>query len=410
MSQQQMLLRFDSDSGAWQRVAAKEFLVPGQQLVALPTYRPEITLSAGVNLQLLGGTKIELLSSDWQGVAGVKVLYGRMFIMPLAQPGTRLRLCVDDRAGMLTFTDAESIAAVEVTPLLAPGRNPETEPAPPAVDLYATSGEILWDAASEQQTVNVAAGRCLVVDKEAGAAEVGQRELPKWITSEVVGPLDRRASSRLEQEFRADCPAGLGLKELTDHRQEEVRRLAVRCLGHIGQFDAMVAVLNEPDHKLDWPDYYVEQLRQAVARGPKVAAAVRQAIQRQYGEEAAAFGGRPDTEEQPGQEAAALYRMLWGYTPEDLKGGQAKTLVEHLNDETLALRVVSFWNLKKTTGWGLYYDPEKTAAKRQRAIQEWRQRLASGEIFKKAAEKEAERKKRPAVAHPPPAEDGQKQP
>ena len=85
----------------------------------------------------------------------------------------------------------------------------------------------------------------------------------------------------------------------------------MRCLGCVGQFRDMVAALNEPAHKLDWSDYYIDELRAAVGRDAETAAAVRLALEQQYP-----------------QQAATLYRMLWGYSNQDLEAGEDAKLVQ----------------------------------------------------------------------------------
>ena len=145
----------------------------------------------------------------------------------------------------------------------------------------------------------------------------------------------------------------------------------------------MVKALNDPARKLDWPEY-VDQLREAVARDSESAAAVRLALEKQYP-----------------QQAADLYRMLWGYTDKDLQTGADKDLVKALDDDTLAVRVLSFWNLKELTGLGLFYRPEQTAAKRQQPTRRWRQRLEAGEIRLKTPEEKAGAAAAEKVAPPP---------
>ena len=133
----------------------------------------------------------------------------------------------------------------------------------------------------------------------------------------------------------------------------------------------MVAALNDPARRLEWPEY-VDQLREAVARDAESAAAVREALENQYP-----------------QQAALLYRMLWGYSDKDLQDGADKTLVGALDDETLAVRVLSFRTLHESTGLGLFYQPEQTAAKRLQPTVRWRQRLKAGEIRLKTPEEKA---------------------
>ena len=85
-------------------------------------------------------------------------------------------------------------------------------------------------------------------------------------------------------------------------------------------------------------------------------------------------------EKQFSPEGGVAYRMLWGYTDKDLQNGQDAKLVELLEHEVLAFRVLSFWNLRDITGSGLYYQAEVPPAKRQQAVLHWKQRCQAGEI------------------------------
>jgi hypothetical protein len=168
----------------------------------------------------------------------------------------------------------------------------------------------------------------------------------------------------VSQALPADRAASLSLMELTEARQKENRWLATRCLGYLGQFDPMTAALNDVDFRREWPDY-VDQLKEAISRGPETAAGIRQSLEKQYGNES----------------AGALYRMLWGYTDKDLADGEDDRLVKFLDHEAPVFRVLAFENLREITQKPLYYHPEApTAAKRQQSVQLWRRQQQLGRI------------------------------
>jgi hypothetical protein len=220
----------------------------------------------------------------------------------------------------------------------------------------------------------------LKFDAQAILPPVAVKDLPPWITVEPIKPLDRRASDAIAKALPTDRPARVGLLELATARpQIEVKRLALRCLGCLGHFRDVVTALNvnDPMHRQDSWEFCIEQLRAAVGRDAETAAAVRLALEQQYPEQ-----------------AAALYRMLWGYSNKDLEGpegakyGEDKILVEALDDNTLAVRVLAIWNLTEITGFGRgqTYRPEQTAARRQSSTRRWRERLDAKEIRHKAPE------------------------
>jgi hypothetical protein len=376
MSADQLLLRNEPTSGGWVRVAANQMLLP-RRLLALPTYRPQVTLTVGVTLEILGGTALDLLPNSPPDMPGVGIRYGRVVMMPLAKAGSRLRVMFGNRSGVLTFPDAESIAALEVRHIHRPGVNPEAGPLHVVADLYASAGGVTWEEmgdapGAKPKTLRLTAPQWVSFNAALTSEPATSKDLPAWITMERVGMLDHRASVSLAKELPTDRLARIGLLELNASRpQKEMKWLAQRCLGYVGQYRDMVAVLNDPAHRLDWPEY-VDQLREAVARDAESAAAVREALEKQYP-----------------QQAALLYRILWGYSDKDLQDGADKTLVNALDNETLAVRVLSFRTLHDLTGLGLFYQPEQTAAKRQQPTSNWRKRLKAGEIRLKTPEEKA---------------------
>ncbi|MEN6449237.1 MAG: hypothetical protein ABFC96_01990 [Thermoguttaceae bacterium] len=368
MSNDQLLLSRDEDS-EWTRVTANQMLTP-QQILVLPTYRAKVALTVGVTVEILGGTRVDLLGTAAPEPPGVRIVYGRVVLMPLAKPGSKLRVAFGDHSGTITFIDADSAAAIDVRRLHAPGTNPETAPGKITATLYAGNGAILWQESTKgkpSEPMRLASLQRMTFEGESAPAPAIARELPRWLTAEPIKEIDRRASLALAEAMGADAAdkaARLGLLELATTRpQREVRWLALRCLGYLGQFSEMVGALDDLTHKGDWQDNYLDELRAAVARDPETAAAVRQALERRYP-----------------QQAADLYRMLCGYTDKDLQSGEDAKLVRGLEDDSLAVRRLSFWNLRDITTLGLFYQPEQTAAKRQVAARAWRQRLDAKEI------------------------------
>jgi len=364
-SDRQLLLQSDPTKGVWERVAMQTAIRPKFPLLALPTYRPVVALSAGVTVQLVGPAQVELDPHDDGAVPMLELAYGRLTMHTLGQAGSRMRLAFGDRSGTITFAQADSGVAVHVYRQATPGNDPEKQVAPLVAHLWATRGNIVWQT-DGGQPVNVGTSSRILLG--SGAPEPPEPKAagsPAWITDDSSSLLDKRASAVLVEEIEVDRPVALALRELAvGHRQREVRWLAVRCLGYLGQFDSMVAVLDQEDSKTVWFDY-LEELRAAMNRDPRLAAAVRESLQRLYP-----------------ADAEKLYRLLRGYSDADLRDNAAASLVDDLEHERLAVRLLSFWNLREITGLGLFYRPEYPAGKRQQPVQRWRERLAAGEIVR----------------------------
>jgi hypothetical protein len=361
---QDVLLRFEEGSASWRRVLPEEFLAGHQALLALPTYRPRVVvLNAGVALELVNGTRIELLPDNSQGLPGVDIAFGNLVVKPLAQEGARLRVAVRSHSGTITLASGESIAGLEVTRVHDLGKHPEKALSHALTRLYAARGNAIWEEEGKPPVRLSAPARLLLDGDAADALPAADKEVPNWITANTVNELDQRAARDVSLALSADRAASLSLNELSEDRRREVRGLAARCLGYLGQFDPMTAALNDVDLHFKWSDY-IQQLKEAIARGPETAASIRQSLEKKYT-----------------NDAAALYRMLWGYTDNDLEDGEDARLVKYLDDESPIFRALAFENLKDITGKTLSYQPEATtAAKRLKAVQQWKKLLQLGWI------------------------------
>lgn len=375
----QVLLLFEAETGTWRRLQDLASLAAQTTYLSLPTYRPMLRLVDQTQVWLIDGTRVELLPTDRAGTAGLLVDYGRLAISSPQKPGSLLRLQVGDRSGTIVFEGPGSRLAIEVSRAPTSGADPETQPGALTASLYATSGTVSWQEAAGGEPVRVDAPARLALNDQPLAPEaVGP--FPEWIVADTISLLDQRASGTVERELDVRRSTVLGLRELADHRRREVRSLALRCLDCLGDFELLVAALDDLDQKAAWPDY-VEQLRAAVMRSPLAAAQVRTAMEKLHG-----------------SEGASLYEMLWKYGDDALDGQQATRLVRFLDHNTLAFRVVAFQTLRRVTQLGLNYRPEDTAPKRRPWIQKWEERLQSSTAT--GAETQADEEPLPGEAPP----------
>jgi hypothetical protein len=372
-STDQILLRSTGNLGNWERLPGGTILHPREHLLALPTYRTATTLSSGLILQMLGGTELELLPGDAQSPSGIKIRYGRMVINSVANPGLKLRIVIGNKTGTLTFADAESKVGIVVRRLHEPGVDPESESGRISTEIFVAKDRVNWEEEPVLPMEIVAPTRIMMWPDIPPVTD-HPKDFPAWISAaELIKEIDRRASQNMQPAFTVEQPAQQKLLELADPTQtrlQEVRWLATRSLGYLDYFDTMVGVLNDPKYKDQWFDNYIEWLREAVARDPQTASAVREALEKLYG-----------------PQAANLYRMLWGYTNKDLIAGADAVLVKNLDDDSLAVRVLAIWNLKDITGRDIGFKPEATLAKRLPMYQRWKQRLDAKEIRFKSTEK-----------------------
>jgi hypothetical protein len=353
------------------RLPANAALNSGDQLLVLPTYRPTITLSAGITLQVPSETLFTLGPVGADGVPSVKILYGRLVAMTTGKAGARLRIDVGVNNGIITFTDADAILGVEVRRYFLAGVNPELQESRVAADLYAASGHMDWSG-QDGSTVTLSAPQRWPLsppmpDAPAVDASAPAR-LPKWIAGEQLNANDARASEALATALDADKPLLIALHEMATHRRVEYRAFAAECLALLDQFEPLVGMFNDPDQRPMWP-VEIASVKAALARGQSTAAAVREAFQKQRGDEA----------------GKDLYRMFLGYTKDQLQAAEAARLVEYLDHDNLDFRVLAFTNLQDITKAHHNYRPEANDQARKQPARSWQEALRLGQIVPREA-------------------------
>lgn len=365
-----VLFRRGADDGEWSRMPALGTLMAGDRLITPPTSRSQMTLEGGVILDMLGDTAIELMASETPGAPPlVNIAYGRVLVLDAREP---VIMQAGDQAFEISFNDAASGAAVEVSAVRTAGTNPVDVASRLQVDVYAVKGTTMLQHAGDAQpaVMQAPARRTLGLDVPAGEAA-----LPEWIRKQDLTSAERLAHAALEEGLRGDAGSMLqgGLLELADDRprkRNEVRTLACRALMSTGRFDSAIAALGNSEFRAAWP-VLIDSLKQHIARDTATAAAVRDAFNMRYGD----------------IRAAELFRMLWGYSDEDLKGGEAEKLVSYLDHAELEFRVLGSWNLRDVTGIGnVFYRPDSPPVQRKQYVRQWQQRLESGQIVNKKME------------------------
>ena len=339
----------------------KSNLKQGHQLLALPTFRPNLSLLA-FTVELDGGSLLELLELDGGGTPTVSLSYGRMVVRTNFN-GAKLRLKINTkRAITLTLNSTETAIGIEVLPKAPVGRNPEASDREYAINIYSLSGSVDWQEATLRGVID--AGQMQALGSMPPIEPKSIESAPKWLTEVKVSSLEKRAVPVVRDVVREDRPVKLSFQELVSKRRQEVKRLALRCCSYIGYFDPLVEALGDENMNRHWENCATD-LSMAAKRHPEYASRVRETMERLRSDK-----------------GTDLYRMLWGYTDDDLlKQGQAELLVELLSSEDLDLRVLSHWNLKNITGKRYTFQPaDKSESKRRVSIKRYENLLEKGEI------------------------------
>lgn len=358
----QVMVAFDKKLDAWRRLEPRATLKPGMRLRSLPTYRPQILLEEDLQVELGGESSVVVGNPREDGVAYLQMPYGRAIIATIGKPGNRIVVQAGERDVLMTLVNADAAVAVDVDRFHLPGTNPETERAHVRVTATVTSGQIQWEQAGAEP-VTLDEGQMLTFLNEGIPNVATVEEMPPWIRSADIRDIDRTARATVEPLLDSDRAVEVILEELAQDRRVEVRSLAMRSLASLGQFDRIIETLDDETLKSYWSQH-IDQLQDALAQGDDVAAKVRAAVVRQKGED----------------EAGLAYRLLWGFSPEQLADGSDKLLVDLLTHSSLDFRVLAINALRRITGRTHLYHPHLPEPRRRTAQRDWEQRLAAKEI------------------------------
>jgi hypothetical protein len=360
LSDPHFLVKYVPQSADWFRLPARSRLMSGDQLIVFPTYRPEIVLTPGVQVVLAGPSSVQTRPQNAQGEPELAMEYGRALIGTAGVAGARIHLELGGQRGTVTFQEAASEIGIEVSSYLPPGANPETDPTLPVVRIYTTIGRIEWQGADSQTPLPVEQGQVRIIIGDQSQTNVVAQS-PAWMQRTELRDVDRLASDTLEPLVVEDRPVSLILKERGADRKSELRSLAARCLAYLDSFEALVKEFGDDRQRAYWTSEF-DVLRQSLSRSPESAAKVRKVL-----------------ESYCGADAANLYRLSWGYSPEQLGQGGDRELVEFLDHDSLAVRVFAFENLQRITNKTLYYLPWSND--RKSSLQSWKKQLQSGAVL-----------------------------
>jgi hypothetical protein len=351
-------LRFDAKTQEWYRLPGRSKLFSGDYLRVLPTFHPEIVLAPGVQIVFAGPSSVHLTPPTAEGEPTLAMDYGRAFVATAGVSGARLHLRLGERSCVVTFLDAASEIALETRSFLPVGSHPERDPIQRVIRVFPMIGRIEWQDDEQASPVPVANGQIRVlVDTNAETVSAG--ELPPWIVREDLREIDRSASAVLEEGLVADRPIALSLREQLQDRRTEVRALAAISLSYLDVHEALVAELEDPRQRAHWTAEF-DALRSAVARSTEV----RRAFEKRL----------PNTAEE-------AYRLLFGFSPQQLAEGAAETLVQMIDHPSMCVRILAFENLRRITGMTLLYRPNAPDESRKSSVRGWQDRLDNRTIL-----------------------------
>jgi hypothetical protein len=363
LSEEQVVARRNPDDNLWYRLPRGASIAVGDHLVSLPVFRPQFILSTGVQFMVAGEASLRIGVAAGGQAPVLAVESGRLLVATSGRPGAEIQLNLGGQVGSLRFVDADAEAAIEVRREFVPGEDPMVVSAPTTISIAVRRGKVSWSDAMRGGRGDTVVGSGMQARFSPGMdLELSDQPFPAWSSPLPTGGLERGAAEQLAGLMKLDRPLTLSLAELTQFRKTEVRSLAARCLGSLGEYRSLWNELSDERQYSYW-DEALDALRSAMVRSAQDALEVRRSA-----------------EQLMKQEIALLTQLLRGYDPSQLENGGAAELVDALDHADLEVRVLAFENLRRITGATHNYRPEKPAEARKASLMEWRRQLRDGRI------------------------------
>ena len=361
-----LLLASPLSSRAWTRLAKDQVFPADTRLICPPWSRVGLLVQGRVEVTLIGPTDLVLREVDGQTV--LQVRRGRMLIAGTDEGETQLRMQFFGSDATVTVAGLDSVAAVSASRFRPPGTDPaRPENGVAVLRVLSVQGTVNWEIA-DADAVSLETGQQWSRVGTAAPTIGSPSSVPDWVDPPESGLLTIEQSARqgLLDLLQGDQPVELALREAIHFRRAEVGALAAHILlmmGHPEVYFGSDGVLSTPDQRTYWTDH-VRALQAHLDQGPEQARQIqRAAIQ------------------MDAASAEEIYRLLWGYSPQQLEAGADAKLVALLDSPQMAVRVLATETLRQITGISLYFRPEQeNAARRKSDTSKWEARQRRGVI------------------------------
>ena len=346
----------------------------GQTVIAPAYFRPILADQSGLEWTLAGPTRMKLGVDPELG--SVTQLVDGNILLASTQPDVTAAIIFGRRHVKVAMAEAQTVLAVELTHLRTPGLNPlAAENRLPVFRIISIQGTALLQSgliddgviSQTGDTVTLATGQQFQ-GRGIQPTVVGEIDrLPPWIDAPAKqGGLLESARDGLMEFVTKDEPIEKSLREAMAFRRVEVAALAAETLLLLGRADVYFGtdgILNRSRQRQYWEEHF-QMLRQQIASDAEAANLIRLAIERA---ELA--------------DSQILFKLLVGFSTEELEAGGDEKLVSFLDSASMAVRVLAIENLRMIVGDSLgYRADQENANARKNDIKKWETRIRRGDI------------------------------
>jgi hypothetical protein len=353
-----LALGLNTEKGEWVRLDTTLPIKDNARLLNLAPYWSTFQVDSA-RAVFIGETEATLAGRDRRAAIKLGFDHGRII---LSGGPDGLPYIVTFAGKSLQIANAPGVSVGlerQWTPM--PGVAPGAAP----LFLFVPEGEVVFQLGEIKESVKGPAALAL---NTAGSLDpLPKAPMPAWLSETGPSPVVKELGERLLKDF---TPKGSVLRDLVqavDGDDQDVRRLAIRGLGAVGDAEMIVPVLNNDKTDAGTRRAAADVLRSMLARGGDTAKAVRSELAKVFGDE---LGGPSE-------------KMLAGFSPDEAKRESTYAdLVRYLSSPELGSRELALHALMALTGRdNLEYDPTKPEG---RGLSAWKDLLHKKELQKAA--------------------------
>jgi hypothetical protein len=348
-----LFLRFDLGKRLWDRLSAATPLNRSDRLLCLAPFRASITLGR-MRVTLVGETEVRILSSASDAIPSLELLQGQLLIHQV-ESGS-LKVVFSKRTAGLEL-QPESTIALQRVERATYGR-PVTQPPPLAVVCVQGSAQLSHDG----KEVVLKPSNLAMIDG-AQIEIMTPESLPVWAAQAEPSPYELEVRKQFLTLFHPDRNILTEIVGAIDDPRPEMKQLAISALKALGDLSYLRPLLSREGDPVTRRKA-IESIRSYMALNPDSARYVQSELNDEFG----------DTD------GATAYRMLVGYSAEDVAKGDAyPKLVGLLSaDHVAGIRELALDTLKHLTGRdSLGYDPDHPTGK---GLDNWNDLLRRDEL------------------------------
>lgn len=364
VSQDGIVLRYDLDRKGWFPLPHRAHVFADDLLAVPEPFDAQIQFGKEKNrLTVLGPAVVGVIDPMTDEPIGVNLERGRILLQQ-AEPAEvdappvpwTIMVSIREKSWKVILSDAKAKCGIEVIPREPKAFEEEFGEESWSGKLYVSEGSVTVINSQGQESALVGPDTVsLAVDPSVTAPAVPAANLPAWLGERKPLPsVAERTAKQFEKEFEADeTSARDAMLGFIDEGFYEKSRLAVSCLGLIGDYEMMLTVLNKSPHR-ESREAAIYALRTWVNMAPENRELLKTEISKKF---------YPET-------ADDLYRLIWGYQESDARSKQTSNqLVDWLESDELAVRELAFYHIKRLTGRKLDFDSRGTPMHRNSSIQ-----------------------------------------